>query len=1220
MNIGMSRYRVLAVILCCGVGGLLRAQVNVTTYHNDTARTGQNTQETILTPTNVNSTLFGKLFSVPVVGAVYAQPLYLSAVKIAGGTHNVLYVVTEHDNVYAIDADSGTVYAQVSLIPANGSTVNSESDLGCGDLVPEVGITGTPVIDPSAGLLYVVAKSKVSGSVVQYLHALSVTTLAEQLNGPVGIQAAVPGSGYDATAGSVIFNPLQENQRAALLLEKGHVVISWSSHCDTDPWHGWVMSYNATTLAQEAVFNTSPNGNHNGVWMSGGGAAADADGNIYFTTGNGTWNGTSDYGDSVVKLGPPVNGNFPVVDYFTPYNQAMLANDDTDLASGGLVLLPALPSGQQLLAQQGKQGTIYLLDITNLGKYCINLTPACTTRDTNVVNEIMGASPGIWGSPAYWNGNLYWTGANDSIRAYSFSANNVGFISSTATSYSAQIFAFSAPTPAISANGNTNGILWALDGSADDSTCDGGGSNCLGLYAYDATNLTKLLYTSSQAANNRDSPGVAVKFEKPVIANGKVYVGTQSSVSVYGLLVNALPAASSPTLSPAPGSYSSAQSITLSDSTPGAVIYYTTNGSTPTVSSAQYSAPLQASSTEIIQAIAVASGYSSSIPAAGTYFITLPVSANLSAVDNVVAIAKKGTAPIGGGLDGNGDAYSANVLGTSITWQGSTFTPGATGKFDAVSGATIALPAGNYTALNLIGTAVNGNQPNQNFVVTYSDGSTTTFTQSLSDWGTPQEYAGEAQVKKMSYRVTPSGASLIGATYLYGYSFIIDSSKTVTSITLPANRNVVILAIDVSNTPVSDSTGFTSLHGLTLVGGVKLVGGALQLTYGTSHVQSRAVWTKALVNVQNFTSDFDFQITPATASIGDGFTFTLQNSGPQARGTDSGGLGYAGIGKSVAVKFDLFNNAGEGGDSTGFYINGANPSVPAIDMTASGVNLHSGDLMHARITYDGATLTLTLTDTITAASFTASQALNIPATVGGNTAFIGFTAGTGHLTSVQEITNWTYTSGLTAVVNDPAGFSSAAGLNLIGVTLSGGTLQLTDGGGNEANAVWSAVPVNVQNFTSDFTFQESSANADGFTFTLQNAGAGALGATGGGLGFSGIGSSVAVKFDLYDNAGEGTDSTGFYIDGAYPSVPALDMTVSGVNLHGTDLLHAHVNYDGTTLSLVLTDTVTGASFSASKAIDIPTTVGGNIAYVGFTAGTGGQTAVQQILNWTYVVN
>jgi Bacterial lectin len=289
-------------------------------------------------------------------------------------------------------------------------------------------------------------------------------------------------------------------------------------------------------------------------------------------------------------------------------------------------------------------------------------------------------------------------------------------------------------------------------------------------------------------------------------------------------------------------------------------------------------------------------------------------------------------------------------------------------------------------------------------------------------------------------------------------------------------------------------------------------------------------------------------------------------------------------------------------------------------LAPSGVNLHSGDVMHAHITYDGTTLTLTLIDTVTGASFTASQAIDIPTTVGGNLAYVGFTAGTGGLSAVQQILSWTYLSGQTAVVNDAAGFASAAGMTFEGVTLTGGTLELTNGAGYEDNSVWEATPVNVQNFTTDFSFQETAASADGFTFAIQNAAANALGKYGGGLGYAGIASSVAVKFDLYSNSGEGPDSTGFYVDGAYPSVPALNLTPSGVNLHGTDILRAHINYDGTTLTLTLTDTVTGASFTASQAINIPATVGGNSAYVGFTAGTGGLSAVQQILNWTYVVN
>ena len=1222
MRMSLRGFCVLAFGLTFGATPLL-AQVNVTTFHNDMARSGQNTQETILTPSNVNYTQFGKLFSVSVDGVVYAQPLYLSGVSIAGGKHNVLYVVTEHDSVYAIDADSGTVYAQVSLIPAGGTTVNSATDLYCGDLVPEVGITGTPVIDPTSATLYVVAASKVSNTFYQYLHALDVGTLAEKFNGPTSIQAAVPGTGYDSTGGSVAFNTLHENQRSALLLEKGHVIIGWSSHCDTDPWHGWAMSYNASSLAQEGVFNASPNGSRNGIWMSGGGAAADANGNVYFATGNGSWDGTANYGDSIVKLGTPSAGSFPVADYFTPYNQATLANDDTDLAAGGLVLLPALSSGAQLIAQQGKQGTIYLLNANNLGKYCVNLSPACSGSDTNVVQEIPDASPGIWGSPAYWNGNVYWTGANDSIKAYSFNAGNSGLLSTKPTSQSAQIFAFSAPTPVISSNGNTNGILWALDGSADDSTCDGGGSSCLGLFAYDATNLGTLLYTSSQAPSNRDSPGVAVKFAAPIVANGKVYVGTQSSVAVFGILSSAPPAAATPTFNPAPGTYGSSQTVSLSDATPGAKIYYTTNGAPPSTSSTLYAGPILVSATQTINAIATASGYSQSPTAQGGYVIGTVGVVSLSSVADVDAIAASGSGPVKGGLDGWGNGYSAALLGSSINWNGSSFTFGASGLLDAVTSATIPLPSGNYTAINLLGTAVNGNQSNQTFVVTYSDGSTASFVQSLSDWYTPQGFKGESQVAKMADRITGGGGLQAGPVYLYGYSFALNSAKTAVSITLPGNKNVAILAIDV----VAGTGGGGGTGSYTFVGSASQIGTALQLTSAATNLAG-AVWTTAPVSIQTFTTDFNLQITPAATNTADGMTFTIQNAGANAVGQTGGGLGYAGLAHSVAVKFDLYNNAGEGSDSTGIYVNGAYPSVPAVNMTSSGVNLHSGDVMHAHITYDGTTLTLTLTDTVTGSSLTTGQAINIPSTVGGTTAYVGFTGGTGGLTAVQQVSGWTFTAGSApppppptgTVINYPSGFASTTGLDLTGVTLSGTALQLTSAATDLATSAWYGTPVNVQNFTMDFEFALTSANADGFTFTLQNTGPTATGQDGGGLGYAGVGLSVAVKFDLYNNAGEGTDSTGIYVNGAYPSTPAVDMTSSGVNLHSGDLMHAHITYDGTTLALTLTDTVTSASFTTSSAVNIPATVGSNTAYAGFTAGTGGLTAIQQITNWTYVVN
>jgi hypothetical protein len=612
---------VLTLFCLCSVA--LQAQVNVTTYHNDNARTAQNTQETILTPANVNSGQFGKLFSVAVDGWVYAQPLYLSNVNIAGGTHNVLYVATEHDSLYAIDADKGTIYWQITLIPSGGSTVNSSTDLGCGDLVPEVGITGTPVIDTTTGTLYVVAKSKVSGSLVQYLHAIDVATSAEKFGGPVSIQATVPGTASDGNGTTVSFSPHLENQRPALLLENGHVVIGWSSHCDISPWHGWIMSYSAGTLAQEAAFNTSANGSANGVWMSGGGLAADANGNIFFATGNGTWNGTTDYGDSIVRLGPPSGGKFPVLDYFTPYNQSSLSGGDTDVASGGLVLLPTLPSGQQLLTQMGKEGKMYVLDRNKLGGYCVDQVPACNGNDPNIVQEIPGATSGVWGTPAYWNGSVYWGGGTDgggtdNLKAFSFNANNSGLISTSPTSVTSKAFSFAAPSPTVSANGNSNGIVWGLDDSAFGSTCSGG-SNCQVLYAYDATNLATMLYNSSQAANNRDVPGGAVKFATPIVANGKVYVGSQFKVSAYGT-ISTTPVAATPTLSPAPGSYTSAINVALSDSTAGATIHCTTDGSTPTPSSPACSS-ITISSTATLKAIATATGYTSSAVASATYTI-----------------------------------------------------------------------------------------------------------------------------------------------------------------------------------------------------------------------------------------------------------------------------------------------------------------------------------------------------------------------------------------------------------------------------------------------------------------------------------------------------------------------------------------------------------------------------------------------------------------------
>ena len=609
MKRSVCHFRFIVLALLSLLSAVLQAQVSVTTYHNDNVRSGENTQETILTPANVNSSGFGKLFSVTVDGYVYAQPLYMSNVQnIGGGTHNVVYVATEHDSVYAIDADNGAVLWQTSFInPGQGITsLSSSSDTSCTDLVPEVGITSTPVIDPTTGTIYVLARTKEIGSYVQRLHALDIATNAEKFGGPVVISATYQGRTFD---------PLRENQRSALLLENGHVIIAWAGLCDHPPYQGWIISYNAVTLAKEAVFNTEPavvdNFGGGGVWMGGDGIAVDANGNLFFATGNGDYNSSvNNYGDSILRLSGPSGGQFSIIDGFTPFNQSSLSSSDTELSSGGVILLPDLPTGsphQQLLAQVGKEGRIYLIDRNNMGEFC----SLCISQDTQIVQEIPGAiSNGLYGSPAFWNSTVYWGNDATGLTAWSFDANNTGLLSDSPISQSPQSLIDAAPV--ISANGNSNGILWVIDNTTYLSSC------CQALYAFDATNLSHPLYDSNQAGS-RDVPGGAVKFTAPLVANGKVYVGSQGSVTAYGLL--SIPQAATPTFSPTPGSYSNPVTVTISDSTAGATIHCTTDGSTPLDSSPACSS-ININSTTLLQSIAVASGYSDSAVARGTYTIS----------------------------------------------------------------------------------------------------------------------------------------------------------------------------------------------------------------------------------------------------------------------------------------------------------------------------------------------------------------------------------------------------------------------------------------------------------------------------------------------------------------------------------------------------------------------------------------------------------------------
>jgi hypothetical protein len=509
-------------------------QVSVTTSRYDNHRDGQNTNETILTPANVNVNGFGKLFSRTVDGYVYAQPLYVPNVTIPNrGTHNVVFVATQHDSVYAFDADDNqgnnatALWHRSFINPKKGITTVSSNDQNCTDIVPEMGITSTPVIDPSTGTMYVLARTKENGIYRQRLHALDITTGKERSGSPVVIAGKVKGTGDGSVNGILKFDPFQEGQRPGLLLQNGGVYIGWASYCDNDPWHSWVMSYDAATLAQTGIWNGTPNGGRGGTWQGGTGIAADDSFNIYFATGNGTFDADKnglDYGDSVMKLGPPSNKHMPVVDYFTPYNQAGLANGDRDVGSGGVLLLPDQDKSaphQHLLIQAGKEGSIYLIDRDNMGHFHAK-------NNSQIVQDMEGAVGGMFSTATFWNNNVYFGGRQDYLRQYTFDP-KTGLLSTSAVSKSETTYGFPGATPSLSANGTTNGILWALEKTSTK------GVTPLILHAYDATNLATELYNSDQNPS-RDAAGNAVKYGTPMVANGKVYVPAIKQLSVYGLL------------------------------------------------------------------------------------------------------------------------------------------------------------------------------------------------------------------------------------------------------------------------------------------------------------------------------------------------------------------------------------------------------------------------------------------------------------------------------------------------------------------------------------------------------------------------------------------------------------------------------------------------------------------------------------------------------------
>jgi hypothetical protein len=500
---------------------------DVTTYHFDNTRDGLNTQETALTPANVTSPTFGKIGFFNSDGLVDAQPLYLAGLSVNGTATNVLYMATEHDSLYAFNADTGAQLWKISLL---GSGETTSGNHGCNQITPEIGITSTPVIDRAKGAIYAVAMSKdASGNYHQRLHALSLTTGAEMAGSPVEVSGTYPGTGAGSANGMVPFTPGQYAERAGLLLLNGTIYLAWTSHCDIGLYTGWVMAYSETTLQQTAILNLTPNGKDGSVWMAGNGLATDANGNIYFLDANGTFdtsfdsNGfpaNQDYGNAIIKLST-AGGKLAVADYFEASNTVDESATDTDLGSGGAMLLPDLTDAtgtvRHLLVGAGKDKNIYVADRDNLGKF----NP---TNNSNLYQELPTAlEAGAWSSPAYFNGTVYYGGWNDTLKAFPITQAK---LATTPSSQSAVVFPYPGSTPSISANGTQNAIVWAVESPP-------GGPGVL--HAYDATSLSNELYNSNQASGGRDA-FTGNKFITPVIVNGKVFVGTPTGVAEFGLL------------------------------------------------------------------------------------------------------------------------------------------------------------------------------------------------------------------------------------------------------------------------------------------------------------------------------------------------------------------------------------------------------------------------------------------------------------------------------------------------------------------------------------------------------------------------------------------------------------------------------------------------------------------------------------------------------------
>ena len=935
--------------------------VPVLTWRYDLTHAGQNTKETALTPDNVNTSSFGKLFSLSVDSSVYAQPLYVPALKMSDGrVHNVLFVATENDTIYAFDADSNgganasPIWKITLLDSAHGAGPGAAPQLpkntdNEGDIGPTMGITGTPTINPATDTMYVVGVDEESGQYYSRLHAINIIDGAERPGSPVDITATTAGTGLGSSGGQLSFSPLWENQRSALNYYNGYVYFGYGAHGDLGNWHGWLFAYDATTLKQTAALCLSPNDHGAGIWESGAGMPIDEDapgGRMFVATGNGAVSSYPPFKDGE-SLSMSIfdfslaNGGITPTDGFTSYNYETINPGDLDQGSGGVLMVPDQQgSHPHILVQAGKEGRILVLDRDKLGGYNVGASSNATA-----LQDITTALPyekGLWSTPAYWNGNVYLWAEKNYPMLFKL---NTGVMDTTPSSTGGIYSDFPGASFSISSNGTQDGIAWAV--RSDQFSTYGREV----LYAWDANDLSKPIY-ESDTNSARDAAGQANKFSIPVVTNGKVYIVAYGEVDVYGLF-NGTPTTATPIITPDGGTFAKSQDVKLSTVTPSAYIYYTLDGTTPTTASAQYTEPIAISTDTTLKAIASAPGYIQ------------------SAVSSAIFTFTGQTPPI-------------------------TFRPAA-------------------------GTYLNAQ------TVTISDPNT-----------------------KAKIYYTVNGSTPTASSRLYTGPFKVPVSETIKAVAIApglSNSNIgtADYVIQQGGASINFGNGFASTAGLIFNGSAVANNDTrLQLTTGQPW-QGGSVWWHAPIGVQAFTTNFEFQLSVAQ---GNGFTFTLQNMGVHALGGDSAGLGYQNIQKSVAVKFNFYNYEGEGDDSTGVYTDGEPPLLPTVNIAPSGIQLDSGDEIDAQINYDGTTLTLILHDGVIDKTFRWSKVINIPAIVGANTAYVGFTGGTGGgISASQKLMSWTYATESVPPVFTPAAgtYKAAQSVTLRSATANAAIYYTTNG-------------------------------------------------------------------------------------------------------------------------------------------------------------------------------